>query len=549
MHGFVAMGGQHISFRDPFVFLLHSNVDRLFAMWQTRPGHPDRLNRTTVYGTEGFTSAGLNGPVPPWSGAPPTVRPFAPPENQTDPSSYKHPSVVTPPCYDTLTTFPPLVTLKTPSVNFNDVPVGETAARAIVWEAVGCHEVHLVISAGPTVQSGPGATTFGTFPVLGSSTVIPHISSSVPPRGRIWISYTGTAAGDVATGSVTIHCTETNQDFGVPIAANTIARPTVATMLVLDQSGSMDWLAGIDNHTKRMDVLHQAAGTFVQLLQRYPGDGVGMVSFDHAAYPGAPLTQYSGGPFDLLAVQQADLGPGSPGGHLDRRRADLGQEHPGPSHRLRPQGAHRVHRRPREHRALDRRCGRHHQQPDVRHRLGHGAAGQCALAECPGERHRRISLLSGILSPTIDDSFRLAKYFLQILAGVTNNNIVTDPVGQLGLGATVRIPFLLNEADIDATAILLTAVPVVRFLVEAPDGSVMDPSVAAGIGADFESGPGMSFYRFTLPLPLSSKPSHEGTWHALLEIDRKLLGVGSASNLNRLPRVWRCSPPMVCRTA
>src|SRR5512147_57999 len=42
MHGFVNMGGQHISFRDPFVFLLHSNVDRLFAVWQTQPGAPQR---------------------------------------------------------------------------------------------------------------------------------------------------------------------------------------------------------------------------------------------------------------------------------------------------------------------------------------------------------------------------------------------------------------------------------------------------------------------------------------------------------------------------
>lgn len=39
MHNFVVMGGQHISFRDPFVFLLHSNVDRLFARWQTDPEH------------------------------------------------------------------------------------------------------------------------------------------------------------------------------------------------------------------------------------------------------------------------------------------------------------------------------------------------------------------------------------------------------------------------------------------------------------------------------------------------------------------------------
>jgi hypothetical protein len=52
MHGFVRMGGQHISFRDPFVFLLHSNVDRLFARWQTDPAHPERLDPSAVYGSE-----------------------------------------------------------------------------------------------------------------------------------------------------------------------------------------------------------------------------------------------------------------------------------------------------------------------------------------------------------------------------------------------------------------------------------------------------------------------------------------------------------------
>ena len=33
----------HIAFRDPLVFLLHSNVDRIFAQWQTDPAHPERL--------------------------------------------------------------------------------------------------------------------------------------------------------------------------------------------------------------------------------------------------------------------------------------------------------------------------------------------------------------------------------------------------------------------------------------------------------------------------------------------------------------------------
>jgi hypothetical protein len=42
----------HIAFRDPFVFLLHSNVDRVYAMWQTDPAHPERLDPNTVYGSE-----------------------------------------------------------------------------------------------------------------------------------------------------------------------------------------------------------------------------------------------------------------------------------------------------------------------------------------------------------------------------------------------------------------------------------------------------------------------------------------------------------------
>ena len=100
MHGFVNMGNEHTSFRDPFVFLLHSNVDRLFALWQTDSAHPERLDPSTVYGSESG-NAGLNSNIRPWSGVPPTVRPWAPPENQQVAKNYKHPSVVTPPRYDT----------------------------------------------------------------------------------------------------------------------------------------------------------------------------------------------------------------------------------------------------------------------------------------------------------------------------------------------------------------------------------------------------------------------------------------------------------------
>ena len=108
MHGFVNMGGPHISFRDPFVFLLHSNLDRLFARWQTDPGHLERLAPSTVYGSESVSDVlvggrvqNVNHNIEPWSGVPATTRPWAPPENQQVVKNYKHLSVVTPPRYDT----------------------------------------------------------------------------------------------------------------------------------------------------------------------------------------------------------------------------------------------------------------------------------------------------------------------------------------------------------------------------------------------------------------------------------------------------------------
>jgi Common central domain of tyrosinase len=74
MHVFVFMGSPHIAFRDPFVFLLHSNVDRLFARWQTELAHPERLDPSRVYGTESNldvvvvnVTQNLNHNIEPWS--------------------------------------------------------------------------------------------------------------------------------------------------------------------------------------------------------------------------------------------------------------------------------------------------------------------------------------------------------------------------------------------------------------------------------------------------------------------------------------------------
>src|SRR5262249_39803705 len=114
---------------------------------------------------------------------------------------------------------------------------------------------------------------------------------------RVWFVFTGGTPGvPVTDGAVTIRCVETGQEFPFTLRANSIALPTVAVMLALDQSGSLGWLAGIDPTTQRMDVLHQAAVNFMQLVEI--NSGAGMVSFDHKAYPGVAVNRFTAGAFD-----------------------------------------------------------------------------------------------------------------------------------------------------------------------------------------------------------------------------------------------------------
>ena len=258
MHGFVRMGGQHISFRDPFVFLLHSNVDRLFARWQTDPAHPERLDPSAVYGTEsnldvvvGAVVQNVNHLVEPWStgdsfdqfGSEHFTRPWYAPESLGDPHNYKHASVIFPPCYDTNHTAVPVVQVMNagtpPVINFNDVPTGETTVRAAVFRVYGCGPVTIRVKAG----AGPVAPFSVLQPPSGSVTVL-H-GATLYAEARIWLAFTAGAAGvPVPDGSVTFECLENGKEFSFVVKANAIERPTVAVMLALDQSWSMSFAAG-----------------------------------------------------------------------------------------------------------------------------------------------------------------------------------------------------------------------------------------------------------------------------------------------------------------
>lgn len=96
------IGDAHFSFHDPFVFLLHSNVDRLWAMWQRAPGHAWRLDPSQTYGDVGADmTSSVNKPLGPWDGSE-GLFPWNPAGGQSVTKTSKDPSLIFPPSYDTV---------------------------------------------------------------------------------------------------------------------------------------------------------------------------------------------------------------------------------------------------------------------------------------------------------------------------------------------------------------------------------------------------------------------------------------------------------------
>jgi hypothetical protein len=528
-HGFIGgtLSNPHASFRDPFVFLLHSNVDRLFARWQTDPAHTDRLDPNLVYGSE---SAAMNANVEPWSsghGEFHDIRPWSSPENMVEPHTYKALSVVTPPCYDTnFTNVIRAVVLTTgspPVIQFNDVPETESAARAATFRIYGCGTATLRVK----------ATTPVTAPYLilqpaSGTLVIPH--ESLPYRdGRIWFLFTAGAIAAVADQNITIECVESGQEFNFILRANIIEKPKVAVALALDQSGSMDDLAGTSG-IQRINVLKDAALKFVELIGR--DHGIAIIRFDHDAYsptdatwPGLPITRInSDSIFDAGRVTAQNAvsahatntnGFTSVGDGLVQGRNVLNG----------------IPLADYDYKALiiltDGLENREQWLADVggsidnrTFAIGLGNETQVntfALKTITNGTGGYL-LLTGLLTSSIDDYFRLSKYFLQIMAGVTNNNIILDPNGYISPGTAIRIPFRISDSDIDATVILMTDFNVVDLMVETPGGVVIDASNAAGLGITYNVGVRTRSYKFTLPVAFAGS-NHAGQWHVVLKVN------------------------------
>ena len=268
---------------------------------------------------------------------------------------------------------------------------------------------------------------------------------------RLWVIYRTSTRRRRYPAADASPCSELRAaaDLDVTIDGNTVARKTAAAALVLDRSGSMSEDRG-DGQSKHAS-LQQAASIFVDVMLE--GDGVGLVRYNQdaqAAAAGAAARRRR----SLRHQPQRHQGHRSTataldpvGRDLDRRRHLRGRGDPQRrAAPLRRQGAGRADRRHREPPALDRRRRGRDQRADLRRRpRPRRRTPACRALQTISGNNGGFLLVTGAIGT--DNRFLLQKYFLQILAGISNAEVVLDPDGELIPGAVHRIPFQLTDAD------------------------------------------------------------------------------------------------------
>jgi hypothetical protein len=158
-----------------------------------------------------------------------------------------------------------------------------------------------------------------------------------------------------------------------------------------------------------------------------------------------------------------------------------------------------------------------------------------SLAQLVGQQDGYLLMTGNI---DANDTFLLTKYFQQILAGITNSQIVVDPQGFVTPGATLRLPFPVNETDREIDVIVHSPAPwLLDFQVETPDGQIFGPPLAVGPGAQFVVGAGTAFYRLSLPSPIVGPQDPTASWYARLRLDREKWGERSRSWYSKQPEV------------
>ena len=413
------------------------------------------------------------------------------------------------------------ITLLTPSLDFIDVPQGYGGAPRRQSLAIGFE----IIAPGSAVTleyfSGPTHPRLQRF-TPGPVSVGPT-GPSAPVVARIFITYQTGPVGEVIADAVTIREPVSGQQWTIDITANTVARRKAAVALVLDRSGSMNEDRG--DGISKYQSLQDAAELFVDVMQQ--DDATSLVRYNQDAQVVGGLTAV--GPQDPLdparnalkaLITGASFAPGGATSIGDGIEAGRGTLAGAAGYAVKALVVLTDGKENQDKRIADVAAS----IDERTFAIGLGTPQNTSIAtlQTLAGNHGGYALVTGNIGG--DNLFLLQKYFLQMLGGITNAELVLDPQGQLRPGSVHRIPFLLTEADLGVDVVVLSPLPhLLRVAVESPNGRRVDPTTAAGRpDAVFSRGRGHSMYRLQLPIEYQpARFDQAGTWHVLLQIGRE----------------------------
>jgi len=379
------------------------------------------------------------------------------------------------------------------------------------------------------VKDRSGLPAVFDFPFGTSISVGPSDAEPVA-IARIWVSYTGAVVDQTDGGSMTVEYVETGETRDISVGAHTIARPRVSLALVLDCSGSMDD-EGADG-TRKIDIARRAADVLVDLTTAE--NVLSIVRFDQTAErlmeatlmgdedSGAGRATARG----IIAGPQLEpSGYTSIGSGLEAAVEVFADSATGEE----PFDTEAV---------LVLTDGKETSEPYIRDvdslvTADTFAVGIGVPADLDVEALNSLTEgLDGYLvmtgAPDDDHETRLKKYFLQILASVSNAEVVLDPHGEARGGASPgRVPFLLADSDYGADVMVLSPYPrgLDVTLVDPDERRVRPADLPGTPWARFVSGAGVSYYRLALPMAAGGlQQAHAGKWMVEISLNEKGTG-------------------------
>lgn len=486
---------------DPVFFMHHAQIDRMWSLWQGK--HPGISFYTAGVGGTALNSAmtfNSSGDPAPWPGS-------ATPNNVINGHTMHTEGI----WYDTDL---PEIDLPAPSLDFIDIPEGLTSYKAVKFKIKGCRQVRFRITGAPTGHFG--------LTSMGSEFTAKPIESDDFFYGYVWVQF-NSVSGAIANSSVNIHAyiiddegyyaaTEGGEfalgDYSVTLTATTVPRENNSIALVLDRSGSMSALSG--GTSTRSYLLGNAIGVFRTLMQ--DNDEVAVVTFDDVVATPIAMQKVSTAPsfstVDITPRNDTWIGGGIQAGAIQLAAAT----HTNKAMIVLTDGNENVHPYIAELPAgtITNRT----------YAIGFGLPGDVSdvvLNQITSNTHGDLIITGNM--PSSEQQFNLTKYFVQILAGITNADVILDPNGKLYYGSKDVIAFKVTEADVYLDAILLCPLPkYVDFILETPGGKLIKPT-SVEPNVQFIAGQQVVCYRMVLPaLAADVAGSREGTWKAIIAL-------------------------------